>query len=265
MRFDIQVNPGIMPWSHIADAARAADDAGFNTFWTMDHLRGATMQAPNMPECFTQLGALAAITSRINIGPLVVNVGNRNPGLLANASATLQEISNGRHVLGLGAGGSPRNAFAIERTTLGMFPPATIRERHGVLAATLDQLDAMWSPGRDPKYDTYPLPDPRPQVVIGVNSIALATLAGERANGVNIRATSELCDEALGAAIDAHRRSGRSSEFHVSVWDFFSEDLLSGRDERLHHWASIGVNTVILLMFNDIDVRAIADAERWLR
>jgi len=265
MKFDIQVNPGIKPWNVVADAARAADNAGFGTFWTMDHLRGATMQAPNMPECFTQLGALAAITSRIRIGPLVVNVGNRNPGLLANAAATLQEISSGRHILGLGAGGSPTNDFAIERMTLGMVPPATLRERHAVLGATLDQLDAMWSPNRDPKYDTYPFPSPRPDVVLGVNSVALATLAGERTNGVNIRATSDICTDALTAVIDAHRRSGRTGEFHVSVWERFSEDLLSGRDDRIGHWQSLGVNTVILLMFEDIDVRAIARAEKWLR
>jgi len=265
VKFDIQVNPGIKPWNVIAEAARAADDAGFRTFWTMDHLRGATMQAPTMPECFTQLGAIAAITSRINIGPLVVNVGNRNAGLLANASATLQEVSNGRHILGLGAGGGPNNAFAIERTTLGMVPPATMRERHAVLSAALDQFDAMWSPQRDSKFDTYPLPDPRPEIVIGVNSASLAMLAGERANGVNIRATSEVCDVALTTAIEAHKNSGRTDSFHVSVWDFFSEDLLSGKDPRLDHWVDIGVNTIILLMFNDIDVQAIARCEKWLR
>lgn len=265
MNFDIQVNPGIKPWSVIADAARAADQAGFRTFWTMDHLRGATMQAPTMPECFTQLGAIASLTSRIFLGPLVVNVGNRNAGLLANASATLQEVSNGRHVLGLGAGGGPNNAFAVERTTLGMIPPATMRERHAVLSATLDQLDAMWSPQRHSTYDTYPLPDPRPEVVIGVNSTSLAKLAGERANGVNIRATSDVCDDALTTAIKAHKNSGRTDSFHVSVWDFFSEDLLSGNDPRLDHWIELGVNTVVLLMFDDIDITAISRSEKWLR
>ncbi|MEY4165722.1 MAG: hypothetical protein RLZ84_473 [Actinomycetota bacterium] len=265
MNFDIQVNPGIKPWNVIADAARAADDAGFRTFWTMDHLRGATMQAPTMPECFTQLGAIAAITSRINVGPLVVNVGNRNAGLLANASATLQEVSNGRHVLGLGAGGGPNNSFAIERTTLGMVPPATMRERHAVLATTLDLLDAMWSSQRDSTYDTYPLPDPRPEVVIGVNSVSLAKLAGERADGVNIRATSDVCDDALTAAIEAHENSGRTDTFDVSVWDFFSEDLLSGKDPRLDRWVELGVTTVVLLMFDDIDIAAISRSEKWLR
>ena len=58
--FDLQVNPGNAPWPLIADAARAAEAAGFDTFWTADHLAGQVMSAPNMPECFTTLGALAA-------------------------------------------------------------------------------------------------------------------------------------------------------------------------------------------------------------
>ena len=47
--FDLQVNPGNASWPLIADAARAAEAAGFDTFWTADHLAGQVMSAPSMP------------------------------------------------------------------------------------------------------------------------------------------------------------------------------------------------------------------------
>ena len=84
------------------------------------------MNAPSMPECFATLGALAAATRNIGLGSLVVNAGLRDPAIVANAAATVQEISGGRFILGLGAGASPsstrlnlldtcRNALSFRR------------------------------------------------------------------------------------------------------------------------------------------------------
>ncbi|MGA1087298.1 MAG: LLM class flavin-dependent oxidoreductase, partial [Ilumatobacteraceae bacterium] len=89
LHFDLQVNPGNAPWPMLADAARAAEAAGFETFWTADHLAGEVMAAPEMPESFTALGAIAAVTSTIRLGPLVANVANRLPVITANSAATL--------------------------------------------------------------------------------------------------------------------------------------------------------------------------------
>ena len=137
MRFDLQINPGTSIWPIARDAALAAQDAGFKTLWTVDHLAGDVMQAPDMPECFTLLGALAGVTSTIELGPLVVNVGNRHPAILANSAATMQQISGGRFVLGLGAGASPNSPFAAERRAIGLLPPEKIADRHGLLSAHL--------------------------------------------------------------------------------------------------------------------------------
>ena len=95
VKFDLQINPGVASWPTIREVALAAEDVGFSTLWTMDHLQGSVMRAPDMPECFSLLGALAAATSTIGLGPLVVNVGNRHPGVLANAAATVQLVSGG--------------------------------------------------------------------------------------------------------------------------------------------------------------------------
>ena len=253
MKFDLQINPGVAPWATIRDAAQAAEGAGFDALWTMDHLKGSVMSAPDMPECFSLLGALAAATTRISLGPLVVNVGNRHPAVLANAAATVQSISNGRLLLGLGAGGGPKSATSIEREAVGISTPPTVAERHQRLEDTLDTLEAMWSPNRDERFSTFPLPQPTPPIVLGVNGERLARIAGRRTQGVNIRGTNPLAKLVIEAAIDEHRRSGSTDEFHATVWDFYDESLLQPGDPRVLEWASWGVTRVILIMFQVID------------
>ena len=265
MRFDLQINPGTAIWPIARDAALAAEAAGFKTFWTVDHLAGDVMKAPDMPECFTLLGALASATKTIELGPLVVNVGNRHPAMLANSAATMQQICGGRFLLGLGAGASPNSPFAAEQRAIGVIPPAKMSERHAVLVNALDVMNEMWAPNRRVELEKFPLPNPRPEVIVGVNSVALARIAGARANGVNIRASHERAGEILAAAQDAHKSSGINKPFTVSVWEHYDEALVSGDDARLDVWRSWGVDRAILLMFKSIDFAAIDRAAKYLR
>lgn len=264
MRFDLQINPGTSIWPIARDAALAAEAAGFKTLWTVDHLAGDVMQAPDMPECFTLLGALAGVTSKIELGPLVVNVGNRHPALLANSVATMQQISRGRFVLGLGAGASPNSPFAAERRAIGLLPPAKIADRHAALVQALDVMNEMWNPNRRAELAAFPMPEPRPQVILGVNSVALARIAGARLNGINIRASHERAGEILAAAQDAHKSSGIDKPFTVSVWEHYDEALLRGDDSRLATWRSWGVDRAILLMFKSVDFAALDRAAKYL-
>src|SRR2546425_5593084 len=102
-------------------AARlAAEEAGFDGLWTWDHLRDPDAESgPGVPEAWTVLTALAEVTRRIALGPLVLNVANRHPGVLANMAATLQAVSGGRLLLGLGAGGNRGTPYAAEQAAIG--------------------------------------------------------------------------------------------------------------------------------------------------
>lgn len=275
MRFDLQVNPGNAPWPLLADAARAAEAAGFDTFWTADHLAGEVMAAPAMPECFTTLGALAAVTTSIRLGPLVANAANRLPVITANAAATLQQVSGGRCVLGLGAGSAPNTKWSAERRAVGVEQPPKMADRHRVLLDTLDVIDELWSSTRRDDLRTFIAPSHRPPILLGVNSTALARIAAQRTEGVNVRGSADYAREVIGAAVheraEARAAAGdghtAGDPFMVTVWEHFDEALLRTDvlDERIERWQGWGVNRVILLMFRGVDLAAIERAGSLLR
>jgi F420-dependent oxidoreductase-like protein len=92
-------------FEHVAGLATAAEDAGFDSVWVMDHFyQLPSLGGPDQPmlEAYTLLGALAARTRRVRLGTLVTGVTYRNPGILAKTITTLDVISKGRAVLGIG-------------------------------------------------------------------------------------------------------------------------------------------------------------------
>jgi probable F420-dependent oxidoreductase len=93
-------------WPEYLAMARAAEDAGFDTIWLGDHLlyRYGDGSTRGPWEVWTMLAAIAASTSRIRLGPLVAATAFHAPPMLAKLAATVDEISGGRLILGLGAG-----------------------------------------------------------------------------------------------------------------------------------------------------------------
>jgi probable F420-dependent oxidoreductase len=93
-------------WPELLDLSRAIEDEGFDSIWVGEHLlyRWPDRPARGPWEAWTLMAAIAAATSRVELGPLVACAGFHNPALLAKQAATIDEISAGRFVLGLGAG-----------------------------------------------------------------------------------------------------------------------------------------------------------------
>jgi probable F420-dependent oxidoreductase len=96
----------VVRWPEYLAMARAAEAVGFDTLWLGDHLlyRYADGSSSGPWEAWTMLSAIAASTSRIRLGPLVAATAFHAPPMLAKLAATVDEISGGRLILGLGAG-----------------------------------------------------------------------------------------------------------------------------------------------------------------
>jgi alkanesulfonate monooxygenase SsuD/methylene tetrahydromethanopterin reductase-like flavin-dependent oxidoreductase (luciferase family) len=100
-----------VPWDEYAAMARAAEETGFDSIWVGDHYlyRGGDRRGDDRPErgpweAWSLLAALAAITERVALGPLVASAAFHNPAVLAKKAATVNEIAGGRLALGIGAG-----------------------------------------------------------------------------------------------------------------------------------------------------------------
>ena len=199
LRFGLQVSSFAWPdgsgavGEHLRSVAQAAEASGFDSIWAMDHFRQIPQVGPewaDMLECYGVLTFLAAHTERMRIGALVTAVAHRNIGLLAKAVATLDVLSGGRAVCGLGAGWFERETAAYG------YPRLSLAERYALLEDALQALPLLWGRGAPPfdgrvvaLADTmcYPRPlQPRVPILVGGSgerrTLALVARYGDACN-----------------------------------------------------------------------------------
>ncbi len=183
MQFGLQINPYFdgptgNPWDAVERVARVVDGSAFDSLWVYDHFlyEGGYSGHPDsepVMECFTTLGALAAITRRVRLGQLVLGVPYRNPAMMAKMATTLDLISHGRSILGLGAGWHKRE---YEAYGWGEFEAAGVRMKR--LEEALQVVASIWTERPAHFTGTYyrldqaqenpaPIQRPHPPIMIG--------------------------------------------------------------------------------------------------
>jgi F420-dependent oxidoreductase-like protein len=174
MNFTLSGGPDALR-RHVKDTAQAAEEAGCTMFTCMDHyfqMEAFSSAEEPMLEGYTTLGYVAGLTETMTLGLLVTGVSYRHPGLLAKIVTTLDVLSGGRGMLGIGAAWYEREHLGLGVT----FPP--IGERLERLEETLQICLQMWSdddgPFRGKHYELAetmnvppPVQRPRPRIMIG--------------------------------------------------------------------------------------------------
>jgi F420-dependent oxidoreductase-like protein len=186
-------------WEHrlaerLTETARVADQGGVAQFTVMDHwFQMEPLGGPPEPmlEGYTTLGYLAAVTERLRLSLLVTGVTYRHPGLLAKTVTTLDVLSGGRAMLGIGAAWYER-----EHRGLGVpFPP--LGERFERLEETLQVVRQLWAGDQTPYAGTHyelaepvnvppPVQTPPPIMVGGSGERKTLRLVAEYADACNI-------------------------------------------------------------------------------
>jgi F420-dependent oxidoreductase-like protein len=161
----------------LARVARAADRGGLHGLWVADHLLqadpyGARPGETEMLEAYTTLGFLAGVTERVRLGTMVTGVTFRPPALLVKAVTTLDVLSGGRAMFGVGAGYEGAEAAAMG------LPLPPVAERFERLEETLRICLQMWAGDETPFRGTHytlerplnspqPLQRPHPPILVG--------------------------------------------------------------------------------------------------
>jgi alkanesulfonate monooxygenase SsuD/methylene tetrahydromethanopterin reductase-like flavin-dependent oxidoreductase (luciferase family) len=214
------------PWRQLGADFRLMEEIGYDAAYVYDHLSHPSAAGGWLGDGFTTLAAAAAVTERIELGPLVASAMLHSPVSLARRAATVQDISGGRLILGLGAG-SPREPLADSGASI------TTGAMSRRFADLVTGLDAVWGgatawQGSDRSFEgleTAPLPAgaARPFLLLAAHGPRALQLTARHADGWNTYGgweASRLPAEAFWALIreqcgrldDACERVGRRLE-----------------------------------------------------
>ncbi|MFL5796470.1 MAG: LLM class flavin-dependent oxidoreductase [Actinomycetota bacterium] len=200
------------PIDDLVQAALTAERLGYGFVWASDD----RLQR----DVFSVLAAIGLRTERIALGPGVTNPYSRHPALVASAIATLDEVTHGRAVLGLGAGGTAHGMLGIERRA----PAWALREAIGVTRALLAgsevTVEGRVVRTRGARLD-FPARRPDVPIYVGARGPRILQLAGELADGVIVGnlATPDGWSYALGQVSVGAERAGRTpGDLRLVAW-----------------------------------------------
>ncbi len=202
-------------WADLLAMARRAEALGLDSLWLVDHF---FYQMPRRErqagvwECWSLLAALAAVTSRVELGTLVLCAGFRNPALLAKAADTVEEISGGRLILGLGAGWNEYEyrafGYPFDHRVSRFEEALTII--HGLLKHGAVDFAGRFSEARECELRPRGPRPGGPPILVGSSSPRMLGLTARYADGWNTFHTSPEVLATRRAAVDAAcRAAGR--------------------------------------------------------
>lgn len=258
VRFDFDEPIG----TALAAIGAAVEDAGFDNLSVMDHyLQLEFMGPPSSPmlEGYTTLGFLAAHTSTVDLQLLVTGITYRPPGVLGKVVATLDNLSAGRAVLGLGAAW-----YEGEHRALGVpFPP--LAERFERLEETVQIVRQMWSPDDGPYVGRHyqlaatvcsPQPlRPVPIMIGGSGERKTLRLVAQYADACNLFANDDLGVDGLAAKLDVLRGHcddlGRDYDAIAKTILWTGDCDPTGFVERMRPYAETGITEVHVMHLGD--------------
>jgi len=171
-------------WAELAGLARLAEEGGADSLWVADHfLYRDDKVETGIHEAFTLLTAAAAVTSRLEIGPLVAATSFRSPGMLAKVATALDFVSDGRLVLGLGCGWHEPEYTAFGYPfdhRVGRFEEAA-RAVRGLLDGERVSMDGTWTQLEDAVL--VPKPERRVPIVIASEGPRMMSITARIADG----------------------------------------------------------------------------------
>lgn len=249
--------PADQAWARTRRLAQQADELGFESVWLFDHFQTAPISTNELTfESFTSLTALAEATKRVRLGHLVTCAGYRNPALVAKMIATMDVISGGRMVLGVGAGWKEDEWRAYGYS----FPP--LRERLEALADHLEIVTRMLEPGRADfegahakVSDAINLPKglqtPRVPIMVGGNGPNVTwRLAARFADELNI---DDISPSEVAAALPVVRQRceeiGRDPDtlrVSVHLWWERGDEPGAARVDQLASLRGLGIDRVMV-------------------
>ena len=152
IKVGVSITPQHGTYPAMREAWLRAEGLGVDSLWTWDHFFPLTGEPDGAPfECFSLLAAMATVTDRPTVGPLVACNAYRNPNLLAEMAVNIDRASGGRFVLGIGAGWFERDYAEYG------YPFKTTRERLMDLAANLPVIEARLATLRRGEEDAIPI------------------------------------------------------------------------------------------------------------